>query len=282
MEKFDVFTFQLSTLPVVQQSLFSKPIPFEELYEKKNEYFNEIFNEKLSFFHRGKKLNYQIVHRDNDLIILQLANRKKVRLEVEFKSMDYESQPSCFIIISNDPEIQIIAIEADGYSFGSSFTIVRILQKCFESRLSKLGFNIHINPMYEEKEFWEIVARNSQMIERLKFEFVYPNLPRVNKNLSDELKEASKLLDSQKTNIEFNAAEKEILSNIDSSNRNLESLVKASAAGAGPIKIKLRSSRKWLSTGDKVKNVLIDSEQIKDRTKLLTIIDYIKSLFKDV
>jgi hypothetical protein len=58
MKKFDIFTFQLSLFKIIEQSLFEKCLTKEELIERKNEFFNEIFNDELNFYHRRNKLKY--------------------------------------------------------------------------------------------------------------------------------------------------------------------------------------------------------------------------------
>ena len=262
LNKFDIFTYQLSVLPMTQLSLFDKAMTKDELMEKKNIFFNEIFNSQLSFYHRRKKLNFQIVFQSSDFVLLRLANKRVVHIEREFHRESFESEPSCLVAIYNTPETQYLAIESDRTSFGNSFTVVRIIEKTFEKELNRINFRIKIHPKYEEKEFWNLLDRYPLQIEGLRFEFEYPNLPRVNKYLSDELKETSKILNSGKTKVEFFAAEEATLDNLNEENKELNSLVKTSAEGAGPVRIKIKGLRRWESTDNKVKSFEFDSLEI--------------------
>jgi hypothetical protein len=262
LNKFDIFTYQLSVLPVRQLSLFEKPMTKDELMEKKNIFFNEIFNSQLSFYHRRKKLNFQIIFQSSDFILLRLANKRVVHIEKEFHRESFESEPSCLVAIYNTPETQYLAIESDRTSFGNSFTVARIIEKAFEKQLIQMNFRIKVHPKYEEKEFWNLLNRYSLQIEALRFEFEYPNLPRVNKCLSDELKETSKILNSGNTKIEFHAAEDATLDNLTEENNELKGLVKTSSEGGGPIKIKIKGLKRWESTDNKVKSLEVDSLEI--------------------
>jgi hypothetical protein len=276
LNKFDIFTYQLSIIQMAQLNLFEKSLSREELMERKNIFFNEIFKEKLSFYHRRNKLNYKIEFQSNDFILLRLANKRVVHIEREFHRESFESEPSCLVGIYNTSETQYLLIESDRTSFGNSFTVVRVIEKAFEKELAKLKFRINIHPKYEEKEFWELLDKYPEQIEGLRFEFEYPNLPRVNKYLSEELKETSKKLNSSKTKVEFLASDDNILDNLSEDNSELNSLVKTSAEGAGPVKIKIKGFRRWESTENKVKSIEFDSLEVDAPNGIKS--DYINDL----
>ena len=260
--KFDLFTFQMGTLPFQQLDLFDAPLSKDDLMQKKNEIFSGIFKNELIFFHRLFKLNYKIEFEDEDFILIRLANRKTVNVEKQFHRESFESEPSCLVAINNNPSIQTIAIESDITSFGNSFTVVRIIEKAFEKSLNKSNLKIKIHPQFEEKDFWDLLDRYESQVESLKFEFEYPNLPRVNRYLSDELKATSKQLNSEKTKVEFTAGDNKILENLTQDNTELDNLVKASAEGAGPVKIKVRGYRQYESTENKVRSIQFDDLEI--------------------
>jgi hypothetical protein len=228
-------------------------------------------------------LKYKILFRDTEYILLRIANKKSVKIEREFQRAEFESNPSITIIIHNHPQTQIIAVESDRISFVSSFAVIKIIQRCFEKNLQRLNFDIRINPIYEEKEFWNIVNKHEKKIERLVFEFDYPNSPRVNKLLSEELKEVAKSLNSKKTKVEFDAENNQILDNLDDNNSKLNDLVSTSAAGAGPAKLRIKGLRGWLSTGDKVKSIELDEIEIESTgTEIAEFVEKSKSKFFDL
>lgn len=274
--KYDVFTYQLSPIAKAQLGLFNPNLTPEQIMERKNTLFAEIFKGDISFYHRRFKLNYKVEFQDEEVILLRLANRKTVHIEKEFHRESFESEPSCLIAIWNNPDYQLIAIESDRTSFGTSFTVRNIVEKSFRRELEGLNLKVNIHPTYKESDFWDLINTYGGQIERLKFEFEYPNLPRVNKFLTDELKDASRTLNSGKTKLEFSAPDEQILDNVDESNEELSNLVKASAEGAGPTKLKFKGYKRWESTENKVRSVEFDELEVEANEE--TIRNYVEVL----
>ncbi len=280
MIKYDIFTYQISPISNSQFSLFDKNLTYNELIERKNEFFGEIFND-IAFFSRRHKLNYKIEYAQNDFILIRLANKKTVKIEKDFHSTYFESEPSCLIGFYNDPKIQLIAIESDKSSFGNSFTVLKIIEKSIDKKLSSYNLRFYPQPKYEERILWEMLKRYEGRIEKLQFEFSKPNLPRVNESLSDELKEASKLFNSAKTKIEFNAPDEQVLENLTEANVQLADLVKTSSEGAGPAKLKLSGLRQWETTANSVKSIELDSLEIEsDATTISMFVSNLKNLLR--
>jgi hypothetical protein len=274
--KFDIFTFQMSPTLLSQLSLFEKNLSKDELMEQKNKLFNEIFDVDLGFYHRRQKLKYKIEYRSDDFILLRLANRKIVHIEKEFHRETFDSEPSCVVAIYNDPNIQLLAIESDQTSFGTSYTVVRIIEKTLEKKLNKLNLRINIHPKIEEKEIWDLFQRYTDQIEGIRFEFDYPNLPRVNRTLTEELKETSKSVGSEKTKIEFSAGEDSFLDNLAENNEQLSALVKTSAEGGGPVKLKIKGLRRWESSDNKIKSFEFDELEVDAAED--NIVEYVRAL----
>jgi len=256
--KYDIFTYQLSPITTNQQDLFREIKSADEIMANKNGRFYEVFHDDISFFHRRFKLTYQVEYHTKDVIIIRLANKKKVAIEKGFHRAVFDSEPSSVIIIYNNEDYQYMVIESDRTSFGTSFTVMRILYNALSRELAKYNLQIKIHPKYEEKAFWDLVDQYSEQIEALKFEYEYPNLARVNQTLIEDLKLASKELSSSKTKLEFDATKTHVLTNLTEDNKQLTNMVKASASGAGPIKIKLKTHRNWESTENKVSSLHFD------------------------
>lgn len=275
MIKYDIFTYQISPITNAQISLFGKSVSAEELTKNKNEYFASIF-ENLVFFSSRHKLNYKIEFKSKDFILLRLANKKTVKIEKNFQKEYFESEPSCLIGFYNNPKIQLIAIESDRTSFGNSFAVLKILEKAIDKELSEYYLRFYPQPKYEERVLWEMLRKYEGRVEKLQFEFSKPNLARVNESLSDELKEASKLFNSARTKVEFDAPKDQVLENLDESNEPLADLVKASSEGAGPAKLKLTGFRSWETTETSVKSFEFDSLEIESDSE--TISKFVKQL----
>lgn len=280
MIKYDIFTYQISPISSAQFKLFGKNYSYSDLVNNKNKFFANSF-ENLSFFSSKHKLNYKVEYADNEFILIRLANRKTIKLEKGFHQEFHEIEPSCLIAFYNNPEIQLVAIESDKTSFGNSFAVLKILENALNRELGDFNLRFYPQPKYEARILWEMLERYEGRIEKLQFEFIKPNLARVNDSLSDELKEASKMLNSAKTKIEFNAPEKQVLENLDEDNKQLVDLVKTSSEGAGPAKIKLTGLRSWETTANSVKSIELDSLEIEaDQDTIRSFVMELKEILK--
>lgn len=280
MIKYDIFTYQISPLSNSQFNLFGENYSYEELVKNKNKFFFNIF-EKLTFYNSKYKLNYKIEYSDDDFILIRLANKKTVKIEKDFHQEYFESEPSCLIAFYNNPEVQQIAIESDKTSFGNSFVVLKIIEKAIDKSLNEFNLRFYPHPKYEERILWEMLNKFEGRIEKLQFEFSKPNLARVNQNISEELKEASKMLNSSKTKIEFNAPDNQVLENLNQDNKQLVDLVKTSSEGAGPAKIKLKGLRSWETTANSVKSIELDSLEIEaDENTIRTFALQLKEILK--
>jgi hypothetical protein len=280
MIKYDIFTYQISPITNSQFDLFGHNNTIEELIENKNNYFAGIFTE-LTFFSSRHKLNYKIEYKDKNFILIRLANKKTVKIEKNFHKEYFESEPSCLIAFYNKPTIQLLAIESDKTTFGSSFSVLNILERAIEKKLHTFHLRFYPQPKYEDKILWDLFKKYNGRIEKLQFEFTKPNLARVNESLPEELKLASKLFNSAKTSIEFSAPAQSVLENLDEDNQPLIDLVKASSEGAGPAKLKLCGYRSWESTETSVKSIEFDSLEIEsDSDTIRTFVNDLKDKMK--
>ncbi|WP_420582069.1 hypothetical protein [Reichenbachiella sp.] len=260
--KYDIFTFQLRPKRNIQTHLWNENLTAEEIMDRKNGLFSQSLDEHIGFYTRRGKLNYQVKHKDDESFLFRLANKKTVHLEQEFHRESFPSEPSCAIMIWNNPDYQMIAIESDRTSFGSSKSVKNILEKALSRKLEGVNLDIAIHPNYDESDFWDLVDRYDKEVQNIKFEFEYPNLPAVNKTINETLKQASKAIRSDKTKLEFSASKGDILDNVDVGNEQLTNLVKASSEGAGSVKLKMKGYRRWETTGNNMRHEEFDSLEV--------------------
>ncbi len=278
MIKYDIFTYQISPITNSQLQLFGENYSYDQLVSNKNKFFAEIFKD-LTFYSSRHKLNYKIEYTDKEFILIRIANKKTVKIEKDFHQAFFDSEPSCLVAFYNDPEIQLIAIESDKTSFGSSFSVLQIIEKAIDRKLNEFNLRFYPQPKYEERILWEMLHKYDGRIKKLQFEFVKPNLARVYESLSDELKEAGKALNSARTKIEFDAPVDQVLENLNEENTPLADLVKTSSEGAGPAKLKLSGLRRWETTETSVKSIELDNLEIESDAK--TIGKFVQEL-KDI
>ena len=242
MSKFDIYTFQFS--PIIEDGTLSfEDIEAERkrIMENKNEFFEEVLT-SATFVHRSKSLPLVVEYSDQDLKVIRIANIKTIEIERDF--------------VKEWTDTKVVS---------------SILNKTFNYKLRHYNLAIKINKEYNAQDFWDIASQYEKSIKKLRFEFNYPNLPRVTKNLNSALKNASEIVNSTRSAIEFNAEEKKTLQNINANNKTINGLVKASAEGGTPIKMRVKGYKKYVETGNKAKTIEFDLdlstkniEEVKD------------------
>jgi hypothetical protein len=277
MTKYDIFSYQLSSITNAQTTLFGQNYTIDELLLNKNIFFARVFN-NLEFFSRRKKLSYKIEFEDHEFILLRLANKKALKYEKNFQKEYFESEPSCLIGIYNNPNIQLITIESDKTSFGNSFLVLKILERAVEREIVKCFLKFSPQPKYEEKVLWEMLKKYEGRIQKIQFEFSKPNLSRINETLPEYLKLVSGHVNSSKTKLEFDAPEWQVLENLDENNEPLADLVRASSQGAGPAKLRLSGFRSWQTTENSVKTFELESLEMEaDSEAIWKFVSQLKS-----
>jgi len=253
--KFDEYRFHFK--PTQQVGLFG-----QDGMAKKNEIFGEILKGEIIFTYKGRQLNFLKHDLGKNKYYLRLANVRKTKLEKNFKSQYFDNEPSCNIFIWNDPKEQKILIESDKTSFNDSQVVAKILQKAFTPPLNSEDLQIDIRKEIQETEFWDLVKKYEGKIKEIEFNLIYPNLPAAHKNISDELKEASKMLKADESSIAFTAKDGGHLENVNEQNKYLNDLNSTASIQGAPITIKVKDYKSKIKTGKTTKSLEISDTEI--------------------
>ena len=109
-------------------NLFSR-----EHWAERQRHFGAFFEteESISFQIGKKHFKHKIYHLglNPDVIVMKLANVKEMMLEMDFKDVKVEHNPSCFVIIDNRGGCRRIAIQKLQSSFSSTDQVAKIIQK---------------------------------------------------------------------------------------------------------------------------------------------------------
>ncbi|MBD9110280.1 MULTISPECIES: hypothetical protein [Bacteroides] len=245
-----------------------------ELMSHKNKIFENAIKSCI-FTHRNHKLSSQLLFCLDDIIAFKLANVKSVHLEQKFQIKTETDEPSVNILINNNPNVQRIAIEQNK-AFTETGVVIKILKKAFNALLIDQGLSITIKKEYQEREFWDLINRNPDCIKMVRFEFDYPNLPRVSESVSSMLKQASEASLSAKTRLEFNSAEKECLK-IEESNEQIKGLTQAASGSGNSVVFRVKGMKKLQRTGYTTKTISFDELEIQADN-----IEGIKEIFKSL
>lgn len=258
MAKFNIYTYQFSPVPL-QTNLFEISRPsLRECMNNKHQIFTEVLNaENLRLTYRNKVYPHRLLYANNDVYILQIANRKSVVLEQDFQRTSIDNAPSVFVIIDNSENGQRILIE-DDMAFSDTSVIQNILLSSFKCILATYGLVIRIEKEYDRSEFWNVVDAHPEAITMVRFQMMYPNLPRISQHIHDLLREASENVNSHNTSLELKAEPGTTLV-LSRDNDQLNDLNNASADSGCVTKLKINGFRSFVSTGQTTKSLEIDN-----------------------
>ena len=224
---------------------------------EKQDTFQSLFDDDSTFtFTVGDEtFNHQILLNSGGIIILKIANNKKIRHEENFVVKSIDDQPSSIVIIDNRKDCQSIAIQDKRSSFSSTDQIAGIMKKSFNSVLWRNLLVVDIRRRLEEKSFWQLVGHYPQGIKAVRFGISYPNLPRVSDNVRDLFNDMAKEFCAN-SKYEIDAIEGQPL-RLNESNDYLRDLVHASSESGHDIMIQpIGSGKRWISTGTTSKVVV--------------------------
>lgn len=195
------------------------------------------------------------------LFVFKVASRKRMKRETEnFESVSEENWPSVFVLIWNDPEQQIIAIEHRPMAFHSTNSLAATLEKRLNEILAIHNLNVQINPMFDKKSFWEFIEGRN--LEKVIFKIVTPNMASISQSLSEELKAIAKMSNSATTELTLTAPESGTL-NISPSMPQLPELVEYSSKGGGNIRVKYKGIKAITNVKTKQSSLTIDELTIE-------------------
>ena len=246
----------------------------EEVIQYKNEFFIQAFNNFVSYSDLDlyeeavrKKIRIKQIfpntHADESeqLFVFKVASRKRMKRETEnFESVSEENWPSVFVLIWNDPEQQIIAIEHRPMAFHSTNSLAATLEKRLNEILAIHNLNVQINPIFDKKSFWEFIEGRN--LEKVIFKIVTPNMASISQSLSEELKAIAKMSNSATTELALTAPENGTL-NISPSMPQLPELVDYSSKGGGNIRVKYKGIKAITNVKTKQSSLTIDELTIE-------------------
>lgn len=261
MAEYILYRYQFSPIQSNVQSMFpaeTENMSDEDLMQNKQTIFASLFDEDVELkFKKGKKFyNHKMLFCQGGFFVFKIANDKSVNLEENFTKCKHDYSPSCNVIIDNRKDIQIIAVEEKKNVFKSTDVASSILQDTFSKYLQSYRLSIDIRRIYDETDFWTIVAGNRDSIEKVRFRFSYPNLPALNKNIKEAIAEVAKSTASGNSEFTLEAQKGSSL-NVSEEDTNLSSLVQMSADGGEEIKIKIKKLAAWQKVGDSSKSIEI-------------------------
>jgi len=256
---FKLFRYQILPLSDdFQLSIDSDISTIEELKEHKNEFFLESLKTLSKFSYSRLELAHKKLVVEEELIILRFGHKKFINVsDKEFKKKQIEDWPNVFIIINNNPKVQIAAIREDRRVFNNTETVAKIIEENLSRILKRFNLGVYFEPLYEENKFWEVIDRYPTTIVQVGFELISPNLSNISSTLKIDLDKLRSDTNTHKTDLELNSSKDSNLT-INKNNELINSLVEYSAAGGGNASIRVRGLKRKIKTNQYIKEITID------------------------
>lgn len=269
MSTFIIYRYQFAPIKDREPSLagnMNVDLPDDELMDKKQEIFSSILDiKKTDYFRnpRKKRFGHLVIYNKGGICVFRLANTRKTRLENHFVKQEITYTPSSIVIVDNRKDCQFIAIEKSG-AFEDTDTVCKILQHTFSEILRNEGLYINIQKMYATKDFWNVVEANTGKINKIRFNFSYPNLPTLNTNVKEMIKTMSKNNKCSTSALEFEAETGKALE-ILQTDKDMVNLAETGADSGDEIKVRINGSKSMVSVGKTERTI-----EINDVVKALT------------
>lgn len=249
---FHVYRFHLLPIDktVRQLKAFTeKEYTYEELIEKKNDFFTNILDKLVDSKSNTHPLKLE--HSENGYYLFKIAQKKNTTITQNFRNSNIPNEPYSYVIINNDKNVQKIAISDNSEAFSKPETVRNILKKSFKRDLEQYGLNIEIEQLFDSINFWEYVKKHQESITMVNFKFIKPNLARISKSLPENFRNFTENVNSHESHIVIKAPDNGTLDNISQDNPNVSGLVDYSSEGGGNIRLKVKNIRKQLNTKEK-------------------------------
>lgn len=271
--------------PITQLSL----LPFEAKLSKKD-ILEKVFyrREPLYFNNGGQRLAYKTHLKVGDYIYGSVARHSQLTLnhspEEDFKKESVDNWPVCRVLIniSDDPITgQSIAFESDLAVFRTPLVQLRQLARELRKPLYSFGYEMNINPITEQQDFWNIIAASQGRIKDITFTFDAPNLFGTGDKLNDELRDARDSFLMTKATIKLENPDAQL--QIPKDSEFVKQGVQYVTDGGGEYKIRVRG-RKTYSSSDSVRTGSFDDFEIElstdDEVRLEALCDRVFSWLK--
>jgi len=263
--RFNLYRFQI--IPKnrhFQGNLFDDINTVEDLINKKNEIFFRIIKNLGQLKIKSRVLKTSIVFQSSDTIVYKFAPKKHIIVETkDFKDEKVEDWPSFHIMFWNQADKQLLAIEERTKAFQKTTTVNNILIDYINEKLEEKNLTMFSEPIFQKKDFWNIIYEYKTKILDIKFDLITPNMSNIAHVLSEDLKNLAKDTNTQKTSLHL-FANKNTTLDIDESNSYVDDVASYASQGGGNISIKIKGIKRRKHTADSIETLEIDDVELNN------------------
>lgn len=129
----------------------------------------------------GRKIyKHDVYHlsSNKDIIVMRIANIKKIDVIQNFKTVSIPHEPPCFVIIDNRERCRRIALQKNKESFNTTDTLKKILQEILCNKMKaehNIGLKLH--PQFYPRDFYKAWQLRQQITTSIRFNISEGTLP---------------------------------------------------------------------------------------------------------
>lgn len=176
MKRFAVYKYRIKQSS--SKTLFTKT---GELLSAREELGKLLVGRSLNIYQQGNDGLPEILKTENtyhdEVSVFTIENNKTINQWLNKQKNSLPNKPYSWVIIDNRPNEMKMFIEHNS-AFTKPDNLRDVLQSNFNAKLSETGFEIVIDAIMQEKEFWSVVdercIKNNDTVSKVVFELVNP------------------------------------------------------------------------------------------------------------
>lgn len=248
----------------------------------KNEILRNILKENTEFKNGRSEMVYIQQSEFEGFIIGKIGRKSSIKRSLP-KQNDFEEEiethyPNCNIIFftgTNPNHGQRIAFEYDTRVFQSPENQIEAFEKAINPKLFSYGYSLSISPIFDIKEFWNIIESHRGRVEKLTFSYAVPNLFGLEDELSDELKGARRKYGATNAEIVFENKNGQLI--VPKEDELIKQSAEYTSRGGGEFKIKVKGVQTEIKSGQRVKTKQIENVELSGNNS-----DDLKEILKTI
>lgn len=237
--KFTLFHF--SMIPFVQTSMTMR------LQDSREEWLRHALSSSFEFEHLGCTALHWVPQGSADECIIGLIQKTKTHdlhepPERGGGEITKEEWQGAYVIIdpTHHDEGQRIAVEND--EVGKPSALMRSLAK-YLNKHDEAAYQIEIEPLWDSARFWSFAKSHGNLMKRIDFDFVVPNMWSTESDLDADLKDTGNVTGAERVSVGFRSEH-----GVSTDNQKIKEGVDYTERGAGSLTAKAMDGTRFSST----------------------------------
>jgi hypothetical protein len=237
--KFTLFHF--SMIPIIQTTITMRRDDTRE------DWLRYVLGEKFEFEHVGGSILHWVPQGDADECIVGLIQKTK-RHELHEPpekgggEISREEWQGAYVLVdpTHHDEGQRIAVEND--VVGQPAALIKSLAR-YINRHAEASYQIEIEPLWDASRFWAFAKTHNNMMKRIDFDFVVPNMWNTEGELDADLRDTGNVTGAERVAIGFRSDH-----GVSTDNQKIREGVEYAERGAGTLTARAMDGTRFRST----------------------------------